>query len=192
MALNHLLFMDDLKLFARDTDSLGKLLSKTKEFFAEVGLSLNVQKSARSSDYTEVKTLNELPVLNPTTGYRHLGFFQTDKTQQMANKKKLIELVHERVARAIGTNLSGRNMMSALNKVAVSLLNYSAGVTAWTETELTEFDQMIVKLLKEKGLLHRFCNKSRVYRSRKASGLGLQSMLLGNRKQASFKHALLR
>ena len=118
--------MDDLKLFARDTDSLGKLLSKTKEFFAEVGFSLNAQKSARSSDYTKVKTLNELPVVNSTTGYKYVGFFQTDKTLQMANKKKLIELVHERVARVIGTNLSGRNMVTALNEVAVPLLNYLA------------------------------------------------------------------
>ena len=140
--------MEDLKLFARDTDSLGKLLSKTKEFFAEVGLSLNAQKSARSSDYTEVKILNELPVVNSTTGYKYLGFFQTDKTLQMANKKKLIELVHQRVARVICTNLSGRNMVIALNEVTVSLLNYSAGVTVWTETGLTELDQMIVKLLK--------------------------------------------
>ena len=185
------LFKDDLKLFARDTDSLGKLLSKTKEFFAEVGLSLNAQKSAGSKDYMEIKILNEFPIVNTTTGYKYLGFFRTDKTLQMANKKKLIELVHERVARVIGTNLSGRNMVTALNEVAVSLLNYSAGVTAWIETKLTEPDQMIVKLFKEKGLLHRFCNKSRLYRSRKASDLSLQIMLLGNRKQVSKLHARL-
>ena len=47
MALNHLLFMDDLKLFARDTDSLGKLLSKTKEFFTEVGLGLLARVTTR-------------------------------------------------------------------------------------------------------------------------------------------------
>ena len=41
----------------------------------------------------------------------------------MANKKKLIELVHERVARVIGTNLSGRNMVTIFNEVAVFLLN---------------------------------------------------------------------
>ena len=85
----------------------------------------------------------------------------------------------------------GTNMVTVLNELAVSLLNYSAEVTVWTETELTELDQMTVKLLKEKGLLHRFCNKSRLYRSRKASGLGLQSMLLGNRKQVSKLHARL-
>ena len=109
----------------------------------------------------------------------------------MAKKKKIIELVHERVARVIGTNLSDRNTMTALNEVAVSLLTYSARITAWTETELTKLDQMIVKLLKKKGLLHRFCNKSRLYRSRKAFSLGLQSMLLGNWKQLSKLHARL-
>ena len=50
-------------------------------------------------------------------------------------------------------------MITAFNEVAVSLLNYSVGVTTRTETELTELDQMIVKLLKEKGVLHRFCSK---------------------------------
>ena len=79
MTPNHLLFMDDLKLFARDTDSLGKLLSKIKEFFAELGLRLNAQKSAHSSDYTEITTLNELLVVNSIANYKYLGFFQTDK-----------------------------------------------------------------------------------------------------------------
>ena len=74
MALNDLLFMNDFKLFARDTDSLGKQLSKTKEFFTAVELSLDVQKSTRSSDYTEVKTLNELPVVKTMTYYKYLGF----------------------------------------------------------------------------------------------------------------------
>ena len=81
------MFMDEFKLFVSDAESLDKLLSKTKEFFAEVGLSLNAQKSARSSDYTEVKTLNELPVANTITSYKHLGFFHTNKTSQTAYKK---------------------------------------------------------------------------------------------------------
>ena len=42
MAFNCLLFINNPKLFTYDTNSLGKLLSKTKEFFTEVRLSLNV------------------------------------------------------------------------------------------------------------------------------------------------------
>ena len=46
-----------LKLFARDNESLGKLLSKTKEFLVEVKFSLNCQKSTSLNNFKEVKTL---------------------------------------------------------------------------------------------------------------------------------------
>ena len=99
--------------------------------------------------------------------------------------------MHERVATVIDINLPSRNMITVLNKVDVSLLNYSAGVTAWTETELTELDQMIVKLLKENELLHKSWNKSKLYNSHKASSLGFQSILLRNWKQVSKLHGRL-
>ena len=177
--------MDKFKLFKCDTDLLDKLLSKIKEFFAEVGFSLNARKTIHLSDYMEVKILNELLVVNSRTDRKYPGFFQTDKPPQIENKKKPVELVHERVARVMDTNPSGRNTMIALNEVVVSRINYSAGVIAWTETELTKLFQMIVKLLKEKGMLHKFCNKSKQYRLRKTSVLGLQSMLLESQKQVS-------
>ena len=99
MALNYLLFMNNLKLFTCNNDSLYKLLSKTKKFFADVRFGLNAYKFARSSDYTEVKTLNELLAVNTTTGYKNSGFFQIGKTLQILNKKKVMELVHKRIAR---------------------------------------------------------------------------------------------
>ena len=87
----------------------------------------------------------------------------------MANKKKLTELVHERVLKRIDTNM-------------VSLVNYLTGLTAQTETELAEVDHMVVKLRKE-----RKCSTSsattRDSKSHKVSGIGLQSILLGNRSR---------
>ena len=86
-------------------------------------------------------------------------------------------MIHSRVSKVMDTNLSSKNLVTALNEVVVSLLNYSADILNWTEIELAELDQMVVAELKEKGLLRRVCNKTRVYKSHKESGLGLQSML---------------
>ena len=61
-------------------------------------------------------------------------------------------------------------MITALNKIVVSFLNYSADILSWIETELADLDQMVVTQPKEKGLLYWFCNKIRVYKSRKKSG----------------------
>ena len=82
-------------------------------------------------------------------------------------------------------------MVTSLNEAVVSLLNCSAGVLSWTETELAELDQMVVAQLKEKGLLRWFSNNTRLYKSRKESGLGLQSMLKSNRNQVTKLHARL-
>ena len=50
---------------------------------------------------------------------------------------------------------------------------------------------MVVAQLKEKDLLHRFCNKTKLYKCRKESGFGLQNMLKSNRKQVTKLHARL-
>ena len=90
----------------------------------------------------------KLRVVNPVTSYKYLRFFQIDKTNQYDKKKKLIELVHTRIHKMIGTNLSSKNMVIALNKVVVSLLNYLLGVFSWTKTELAEVDYIVVAKLK--------------------------------------------
>ena len=43
---NHLLFIDDLKLFSSTEDSLKSMVYETKTFFKTVGLEMNVEKSA--------------------------------------------------------------------------------------------------------------------------------------------------
>ena len=45
-------------------------------------------------------------------------------------------------------------MITALNKIVVSFLNYSADILSWIETELADLDQMVVTQPKEKGLLY--------------------------------------
>ena len=81
--------------------------------------------------------------------YKYPGFFQSDNPLQMANKKKLIELMHERVTRVIDRNV-------------VSHLNYSTRAIVWIETELARLGQKTANLLKEKGELQQFCNNSRL------------------------------
>ena len=163
MTHNHILFIDDLRLFTHDTNSLGESLNKNKEFFTEVRFSLNGQKSTCSSDYTQVKTLNDLPAVNVKTGYKYPRLFQTRNPLQMANKKKLIELVNKRGARARCRNPSDRNI--------IFLLNYSTRVIIWKDIGLIELNQTTVKVLKEKESLNRF--HKRLYRLHKVSNLSL-------------------
>ena len=51
MELNHLLYMDDLKVIARNKVTLSKLLQATENFFAKISFTLNAPKSARTEFY---------------------------------------------------------------------------------------------------------------------------------------------
>ena len=51
MELNYLLYMDDLKQFARGDSTLTKLLQVTESFFVKIGFNLNASKSARTYCY---------------------------------------------------------------------------------------------------------------------------------------------
>ena len=122
--LNHFLYMDDLKLLARNKETLSTLLQATETFFAKLGFSLDASNSARTECYERIgQKLEKLPVVNHITVYKYLGFFVVDKANQYSNRKPLIEVIHSGVGKVLDTNLSSRNMVTALNDVVMSLFN---------------------------------------------------------------------
>ena len=56
MEVNHLIFMDDLKLMADNKDAPSVLLKVTGELLSLIGLELNVKKSTRTDAYGEVSS----------------------------------------------------------------------------------------------------------------------------------------
>ena len=100
MGLNHLLYMDDLKLFTRNEVTFSKLLQATEAFFAKIDFGLNTSKSVRTECYEGIsQELEKLLVVNLVTGYKYLGFFQVDKTNQYGIKKKVLGLVQLQVVK---------------------------------------------------------------------------------------------
>ena len=86
--VNHLLFMDDLKLLAEDKETLSDLLKATGEFFSLIGLELNAKKSARTEAYGEVSSeLKKIPITNTRERYKCLGVLQCRRTCNMSTKR---------------------------------------------------------------------------------------------------------
>ena len=53
---------------------------------------------------------------------------------------------------------------------------FANGIIDWSDNELYEFDQIILRRLKDSELVHKSAKRLRLYRNRKASGLGLASL----------------
>jgi hypothetical protein len=122
---NHLLFVDDLKLFARDDKTLEAMMRETKAFFDKVGLEMNKEKSATNSPACQ----NEATLIEGTEGYKYLGITEDCQSRTKPETLETIKRkIMARTERLCKTKLSARNLMIAINQHAISPINYYAGV----------------------------------------------------------------
>jgi len=81
-----------------------------------------------------------------------------------------------RVRKFLRTTLYSRNLITAINSCATSLLRYSAGLINWTQAEMHEMDIDIKKLMTIQGAFSMNGDVDWLYLSRKKGGRGLISV----------------
>jgi hypothetical protein len=105
---NHLLFIDDLKLFASSEEVLNSMVTETKSFFKTVGLEMNVEKSATNSSSCE----SDAKLLGTHEGYKYLGITENREERNMPETKdKIIKSIETRVEALCKTNLNAKNLV---------------------------------------------------------------------------------
>lgn len=118
---NHLLFTDDLKLLAIDEIVLKAMVEETKKFFTTFGLEVNVSNSATSCKECNVDAM----VLKGCQGYKYLCITE-DSTS--SSKQGIFEKVRTkilaRVERICRNKLNVKNVIRAVNKHAIYVINY--------------------------------------------------------------------
>ena len=76
---NHLLFIDDLKLLAKDDIILYKMLNEVRKFFYSIGLEMNKDKSATNSIFCS----NDAEMMKGSKGYKCLGIIEDKDSQPL-------------------------------------------------------------------------------------------------------------
>ena len=184
--LNHLWYMDDLKLFARSEKGLHSLLHTVYTCSQDIGMRFGVSKCAThtlrrgkyaASEGVQLPDDTAIRSLEPEESYRYLGFAEADGVQSDTMKTRIMSDYKWRVRRVLRSSLNGHNIITAINTWAVALIRYSAGVLAWTQDELKTGDRKTRKLLTMHGALHPRADVDRLYVSRKNGGRGLMSLL---------------
>ncbi len=184
--INHLLFMDDLKLFAKNKVQLERLVSIVHGFSRDIGMEFGLDKCAmlviergvKVSDDCEgiglpdgqmIKTVDE-------DGYKYLGVLEGAGIKTREMKELVRREYYRRVKLVAGSKLYARNLMDAVNVWAVSVVRYTAGILEWTSGELRAMDVKTRKILTMNGVFHRQSSKDRLYMKRKVGGRGLISV----------------
>ena len=167
---NHLLFIDDLKLFSESDENMAQMVTETEKFFETIGLEINKKKSASNTEMCEKNAL----VLDATQGYKYLGI--TENRESKVSRETYDNLKREilgRVDKICKTRLNGKNTVRALNEFALSVVNYYIGVLLIGQSDYQTIDDEVRKLLIENGVHLQPACKERLYLPRNEIGRGL-------------------
>ena len=182
--INHLLFMDDLKLYAGNRTDLEELVGIVQKFSKDIGMEFGLDKCAVLEIKDGMKAGHEgieLPdgqtiKVVDDGGYKYLGVLEgagikTREMKEMVRKEYL-----RRVKLVAGSKLYAGNLVSAVNVWAVSVVRYTAGILEWNDGELKAMDVKTRKILTRNGVFHMQSSVDRLYMKRKVGGRGLISV----------------
>ena len=134
--INHLLFMDDLKLHSRNEKGLDSLVQTVRVFSEDIGMEFDIEKCAMlvmekgkivKSDTIELQDGKVIKSLQEGKSYKYRGILGTDKF--LLEEKMKFNVSKEyirRLRKVLMSKLNGGNLVRGVNTWAVSLLKYSA------------------------------------------------------------------
>ena len=181
--INHLLFMDDLKLYGKSDTQIDSLVKTVHLFSKDIGMEFGVKKCGVSIlkrgkvvDYEGVLLPDgELMKVVENDGYKYLGILEIDGVMEDEMKMKFRKEYLRRLRSVLKSKLNGRNKFQAINTWAVASLRYGAGIIKWNKEELQNLDRKSRKLLTLYGAFHPKSDVDRLYLPRSKGGRGLIS-----------------
>ena len=168
--INHLLYLDDIKLYGRSQSKLESLVHIVRLYSEDICMSFSLAK-CRTATVVRGKLCSSegLAILDNSTisalpyeeAYWYLGVLESDDFHHETMKNLLTTKYNYCVKKILSSCLSGKHIIRAINIFAVPLLRYSAGLIKWTLQELQQLDVKTRKLL---SLYHAFSVNSDVNR----------------------------
>ena len=183
--INHLLFMDDLKLYNRSGKELDSLVQAVRVFIEDVGMEFVIEKCAMllmekgkivKSVAIELPNGKVIKSLQEGEIYKYLGILEADKFLEEKMKLNVLKEYIRRLRKVLKSKLNGGNLVRGVNNWAVSLLRYSAAFVSWRKSELQAIDRKTRKLFTIYGALHPKSDVDRLCIPRKERGRGLISI----------------
>ena len=157
--INHLFFMDDLKMFAKNNNEIDSLVQTVRQCSDDIGMEFGIAKCAVVSIKRGKRVRSEgieLPdgeeMMEPDSdGYKYLGVLELDTILCKEMKIKVKKVYLKRLKLLLKSKLNGRNLFLAINSWAVAVVRYSAAFIDWTKDETRELDRQTRKTIGEKS-----------------------------------------
>ena len=184
--LNHLLFMDDLKLYGKTDKEIESLVQTVRVFSEDISMEFGIEKCASISikrgkvhHHEGIRLPDGRTIQSMEEGqhYKYLGVLEADDIKHSDMKEVIRKEYLRRVKKVLKSKLNGGNTIKAINTWAVSLVRYAAGIVNWTKAELDEIDRKTRKIMTIYRALHPRADVDRLYLPRSEGGRGMMSMV---------------
>ena len=182
--VNHLLYMDDLKLYGKTKDDLEALMNTVRIYTDDIRMKFGISKCAtivmkrgKKIEDTGIEMPGGIVIEDLGDGaYKYLGVLEADKIKMEEMKQKVRTDYYRRVRKILESSMNGGNTVKAMNTWAVAAVRYIAGILDWTVDELKEMDRKTRKIMTMNGALHPRADVDRLYIPRDEGGRGMMSV----------------
>ena len=149
--LSHLMYVDDIKLYADSKTELFRLADVTQEFSTDICMQFGIDKckihsiykgKIQSNNYI-LNTGEQIDPMAEGDSYKYLGFQQSRQIHQKQTKQDLTKKFRHRLNIILKSHLNSRNTVKAINTFAIPVLTYSFGIINWSQTDLKKFQRTI-------------------------------------------------
>lgn len=189
--INHLLYIDDLKLFGKTENQIDSLINTVYIFSKDIGMEFGLTKCGilvlkrGKVVKTDGVVMPDGDVMRQIEddGYKYLGIMEMDQIMESTMKAASGKEYLRRLQLILKSQLNGKNKVLAINSWAISVLRYGAGVINWNMEEVKKLDRRTRKMMTNYGALHPESDVDGIYLPRKNGGRGLLSCEYGIRSE---------
>lgn len=190
--LNHLLYMDDIKLYASTKNQLLNLIKSVEIFSTDIHMDFGIDKCKtvrmekgkwKHDEDTPLMNNQIITSMQEHETYRYLGIPQHNKIPHKDIKQQLLHKYKTRLTAILNSKLNSRNIFKAINTYAIPILTYSFGIIHWSKTETEELNRLNRTTLTKHRIQHPKSCIERTTLSRSEGGRGLIDITQMHNKQ---------
>ena len=161
--VNHLMYMDHIKLFAKNENELETLIHAVRIYIQYIRMEFGIEKCAmlvmksgkrHLTDGMELPNQDKFKMLAENETDKYLDILKADTIKQMQMKDNIDKEYLRRTRNLQETKLSSRNFTKRINTWAVALVRYPGPFLKWTRDELKQMDKRTRKLMTIHKALH--------------------------------------
>ena len=183
--ITHLIYIDDMKLFAASENKLKRVMTVTKSGMESTGLKWNkncavihVKRGQVEQGSGDMKIADLKPIknLDHHNTYKFLGVFENTKQEDKQVLEAAAKTYLQRLSIIWSSPLSDHAKVVASNQYALPVLTYLMWTQTWPIASISQFDQEGRNIIVKNGGNHLKGSTAILYVSRMLGGRGLKSV----------------